>query len=350
MKVRLAKPVFFGEELKEIKAVLESGWWTQGPKVAEFEREFAEYTGARYAVAVSSCTAALHLALLMSEQQSVAVPDFTFPSIANSALAMGYDLDLLDVDPDTYNMSEIDYEGCVVPTHTFGNPCDMDKIKAPFIIEDAACAIGSHFKDKHMGTFGDVGCFSFHPRKLLSTGKGGMLITNSEDLAEKAKMLRDHGRESKYKFMLQGYNFRMSDITAAIGIVQLRHMPEILSKRRIQANYYTELISQHEIPVMTQKTVEGADCNYQSYVVRLLEHSSQEVIGNMYERGIETQIGTYALHLQPTFSFHPPLQNSGKLYDTTLTLPLYHELSVEEQVYVIKSLKEICHQIHARVV
>ncbi len=341
MKVRLAKPVFFGEELEEIKSVLESGWWTMGPKVAEFERKFAEYTGARYAVAVSSCTAALHLALLISDQQSVAVPDFTFPSVANSALALGYDLKLLDVSLDTYNMDETNLEGCAVPTHTFGNPCDMDKIKAPFIIEDAACAIGSYLKDKHMGTFGDVGFFSFHPRKLLSTGEGRMLITNSEDLAEKAKALRNHGQESKYKFMLQGYNFKMSDITAAIGIVQLSHMPEILSKRRIQANYYTELISQYEIPVIPQKTVERAEHNYQSYVVRLLEHDSQEIIGKIYERGIETQIGTYALHLQPTFSSPSPLNNSEKLYETTLTLPLYHELSEEDQFYVIESLKNV---------
>jgi len=341
MKIPLARPVFFGEELEEVKSVLESGWWTQGPKVEEFEHEFARFVGSRYAVAVSSCMAALHLALIISEERNVAVPDFTFPSVANSAWILGRNLKLLDVNVDTYNVDEVDEVGwgCVVPTHIFGNPCDMAKVKGDFIVEDAACSIGAYLKRRHVGTIGNIGCFSFHPRKLLSTGEGGMLVTNNSEIAEKARILRDHGRESK-EFVLYGYNFRMSDITAAVGLIQLRHLPEILKRRREQAELYTRLISELEVEARPQQTVNGAIHNYQSYVVRLFK-DSKEIIAEMARRGIETQIGTFALHLQqghPLSLPHLSIPNSKLLYRKTLTLPLYHEMAEAEQVYVVQNL------------
>lgn len=344
MKIRLGKPVFFGEEVDEIKSVLESGWWTQGPRVLEFEREFAKFVGIKHALAVNSGTAALHLALCCcSDDFIVAVPDFTFPSVANSALILGRELKLLDVDLDTFNIGETSEAGCIVPTHVFGNPCKLDKIEAQFVIEDAACGIGSYYKGKHVGTFGDVGCFSFHPRKLLPVGVGGMLVTDSDEIAYRARILREDGRKNKHKFVIPGYNFRISDVIAAIGLVQIKHFPETLSRRREQAEFYDKLISEFDVPVVPQKVLRGCLPNYQSYVVRL-HRNSREVIKEMAEKEIETQIGTYALHLQPTFAFHPPLQNSKILYETTLTLPLYHELSKENQVYVIKSLKKVLSQ------
>jgi len=337
VRIPLSRPLYTEEELNEIEKTLNSGWWTQGPRVEEFERQFAKFVGSRYAVAVSSCTAALHIALLISKQQDVAVPDFTFPSVANSALILRRNLKLLDVNAETYNLDVVNEEGCVVPTHIFGNPCRMDKVKGSFIIEDCACAAGSYFKGRHAGTFGDCGCFSFHPRKLLSTGEGGMLVTNNPEIDEEARMLRDHGRKTN-RFVLPGYNFRMSDITAAVGLVQLRHIPEILDRRRKQAQLYTKLISELEVPAVPQKTVAEGVHSYQSYVVTL-HKDSRAIIVEMAKHGIETQFGTYALHMQPTFA-SATLPNSKLLFERTLTLPLYHELTEEEQVYVVECLKK----------
>lgn len=316
--IRLAKPHFFGEELEEVKSVLKSGWWSQGEKVAELEDGFAKFVGTRYAVATSSCTTALHIGIQVSLAYGVSVPGFTYPSAKYAALFQRRSYHEVDVNVETYNVESMRREGCLVPTHLFGNPCEMANVKGRFIVEDAASGVGSYYKGRHVGTMGDIGCFSLHSRKLLSTGEGGILTTDRELLDTQARMYRkDQG-------------FKMSDITATIGLIQLRHLPEILEKRRRQAEVYTKLIRELEVPVKPQKTIQGAVHSYQAYVVALPKRS-KEVIREMAEAGIETQVGTFG---------DSDLPNSRFLYERTLTLPLHHELSDEEQVFVIESLKK----------
>jgi len=356
VRIRLARPTFFGEELDLLKEVLESGWWKQGPKVEELEREFAGFVGSRHAVAVSSGTAALHIALEISGLRQVVCPDFTWPAVPNSAMILGKKLQLVDVNLDTYNVDQMerdetersfgptDYseiDAALVPTHIFGNPVDMTKVKGKFVIEDAACALGSYLGQVHVGTFGDCGCFSFDPRKLLPTGEGGMLVTDSDEIAEKARLLRWHGFKDG-KFVDYGYNFKLTDIQAAVGLVQLKHLPEILHRRTYQAMQYKGLIQDLDVPVKPQESVLGAVPNYQAYVVRLPRRISNVTVrAEMLKHGVETQLGTYAVHAQPSFlGFGHDLPVSQILYETTLALPAYHELTLQQQQTVIEALKK----------
>lgn len=364
--IPLAKPTFWGEELELLKGVLESGWWKQGPKVAELEHEFAKFVGSKHAVAVSSGSAALHIALEISAMRGVVCPDFTWPAVPNSAMILRKNLWLVDVNLETYNVDQMerdehtytgvwvnknyaDMDVALVPTHIFGNPVDMTKVKGKFVIEDAACAIGSYLNKKHMGTFGDCGCFSFDPRKLLPTGEGGMLVTDSDEIAEKARLLRWHGFKDG-QFMDYGYNFKLTDIQAAVGLVQLKHLPEILDRRAYQALQYHKLIHDLDVPVAPQQSVPGAVPNYQAYVVRLLgdwhgySEPNRYVIAEMLKYGIQTQIGTYSVRHQPSFAdmfFPETLPNSHELYWLTLALPAYHELTLEQQQTVIETLRAV---------
>lgn len=370
VRIPLARPTFFGEELDLVKEVLESGWWKQGPKVEELEERFADFVKSRNAVAVSSGTAALHIALEISGMRGVVCPDFTWPAVPNSAMILRKNLHLVDVNLGTYNtdqmerdehvykvrtldkkrnmiettfgpMNYVDMDVALVPTHIFGNPVDMTRVKGKFVVEDAACALGSYLNNRHMGTFGNIGCFSFDPRKLLPTGEGGMLVTDSDEIAEKARLLRWHGFKDG-KFVDYGYNFKLTDIQAAVGLVQLKHLPEILDRRAYQALQYHKLIHDLNVPVAPQQSILGAVPNYQAYVVRLPRQISNMAIrAEMLKEGIETQLGTYAVHCQPSFlGLGHDLPVSQMLYETTLALPAYHEMTEEDQVYVIETLKK----------
>jgi len=359
--IPLARPTYFGEEADAVKEVLESGWWKQGPKVLEFEKEFAGYVGSKHAVAVSSCTAALHLAIEISAERRVYVPDFTWPAAANSATVLRKGLELVDVDEDTFNMNELVVDsGCVVPTDIFGNPCDIGLIEAPFIVEDAACAIGSYMNGRHVGARASCACFSFDPRKLLATGEGGMLTTDNEEIAEKARLLRWHGFQGD-RFVDYGYNFKLTDIQAAIGLVQLKHMDEMLNRRASQVHRYRKLIGDYDLPVTPQRTLSGATPNHQAFVVKLPYRALAEgpvnrvVSSRMREHGVETQIGTYCLHCQPSFGWdlenctlgygRGQLRVSELLYTITLALPAYHSMTEPDQVYVIETLKKTLEEL-----
>jgi len=368
VKIPLTKPYTGKEEIEKIKQVLGSGHLTQGPVVKEFEEQFSKYLGVKHAVATTSCTSALLLTLIALDIKAgdeVILPDFTFPATGNVICNVGAKPILLDVDRSTYNIDVNKIEkaitkktSAIIGVHLFGHPADMSPLieiaekYGLHIIEDAACSLGALYKGKQTGTFGDVGCFSFHPRKILTTGEGGMLVTNNLEIAEKATMIRDHGRrirDGKSQFIYFGYNFRMSDILAAIGLMQLRKLSDMINRRRKLAGIYNGMLTERDIGIAPPVEASWAKHVFQSYVTYVTDNYGirrDVCIKKLRDRfGVETQIGTYALHLQPAFKKYSrnavSLNRSRELYERTLTLPLYHELTLEKQRYVIDALEQL---------
>jgi perosamine synthetase len=369
LKIPLMKPYVGTEEIEEIKKVLESGYLAQGPKVKEFESKFAEYIGVKHAIATSSCTTALELALRSigaKANDEVIVPDFTFPATGNIVFHVNAKPVLVDVDSSSYN---IDPEGvkkaiskrtkAIIVVHLFGHSAEMGPLLeiaekcGCYIIEDAACGLGASYEGKQIGTLGNIACFSFHPRKILTTGEGGMLVTNDDRLAEKAATLKDHGKQTKRdksQFVHPGYNFRMSDVLAAIGVAQLAKFDRMLKMRRELAEKYTKMLIKLNFGIKPPYEAPWTKHTYQSYVTYVTpnyRNSRDECISILKNKyGIETQIGTYALHMQPAYSKinsvnKARLERSKNLYLRTLTLPLYHTMSGTEQEYVINALKNL---------
>ncbi|HTD20231.1 MAG TPA: DegT/DnrJ/EryC1/StrS family aminotransferase [Ktedonobacteraceae bacterium] len=356
--IRLCHPWTSSDELEAIKEVLDSGYLTQGPKTEEFEQVVAKYLGARYAFATSSCTTALHLSLValgIKPGDDVLVPDFTFPATANVVIQQGAKPVLVDVSVRTFNMDIEDLQRkytpqtrAILPVHAFGRPAAMDPIlefaraKRLPVLEDAACAIGATYRGKLCGTLGQLGCFSFHPRKIVTTGEGGMITTDDDDLAEKIVILRNHGgirKDGRYEFVGAGFNYRMSDFNAAIGVVQMAKLEDFITRRRRLANLYCSHLQ--DIPGL-QLPYEEQDSmqTYQSFVVRLPEGTNRDgIIARMKQVGVETTIGTYALHTEPYFrqryGYRPgDLPGSYECATRSLTLPLYPQLTDEDMAHV----------------
>jgi dTDP-4-amino-4,6-dideoxygalactose transaminase len=357
--IRLALPYVDDDEIEEIRAVLASGYLTQGPKVAEFERMVAEYIGIKHAFATSSCTTALHLSLValdIGPGDEVLVPDFTFPATANVVVQQGAVPVLVDIDLDTYAIDVkdaahkvTDRTRAIMPMHPFGLSADMDPILelAGYlelaIIEDAATAIGATYKGRFCGTMGDVGCFSFHPRKVITTGEGGMITTSSDSLVEKIQLLRSHGgirREGRFTFEAAGFNYRLSDIQGAMGVAQMRKLANLIARKRDLAAFLSEkLVAFPEVKAPFQPMWGGHI--YQSYVVLLHDQVNRDrVIKLMRDHGIETTLGTYALHAQPFFvrqyDYAPgDLADSYRAYCQSLTLPLYPTMDYDDLQFVV---------------
>jgi perosamine synthetase len=363
--IRLCIPYTGHEELEAIADVLSSGYLSQGEKVVEFERMVAEYVGVKYAFATSSCTTALHLSLValgIGPGDEVLVPDFTFPATANVVVQQRARPILVDIDLDTFTLNIEDLRSkitgntkAVIPVHAFGLVADMDPIlqlskKHGFaVIEDAACALGAKYKGTQCGGIGDVGCFSFHPRKSITTGEGGMITTNRDDLASKISLLRSHGgirREGRFSFEDAGFNYRLSEIHGAMGIQQMKKFKRILALKHRLAISLSEQLGRIE-NCASPKQPDYARHTYQSYVVLLDGDVDRDaVIKRMYEKGIETTIGTYALHLQPYFArqynYLPgEIANSKKAYNRSLTLPLYSGLKAADIDFIVDTLKTI---------
>jgi dTDP-4-amino-4,6-dideoxygalactose transaminase len=371
-KIPLLRPHFGLEELEEIKKVLDSGWVSQGPKVKEFEDKIAEFLGVKYAIAVTNCTAALHLALLsigVKEGDEVLVADYTFPATGHAVLYCGARPVFVDVDLKTYNINPKLIEEkitnktkAIIPVHTFGQPAEMTAIlelAEDFnlkVIEDAACALGAGYKNTYAGTIGDIGCLSFHARKGITTGEGGMVVTDDASLADRIRnssvfgMTSAWDREKSDRFIIPeftevGYNYKMSDITAAVGVAQLRKLDKIIERKRELAKYWDEKLQEMEF-IEAPYVSENVKHVYQSYVALVdKDINRNKLIETLMKKGIQTQIGTYASHIQPVYNSGDKCPNSLDIFNRSLALPMYYMLREEDidiaASYLKKALEEV---------
>jgi perosamine synthetase len=385
MAIPITKPFFGPEELQAVQRPLETGWVVQGPYTQQFEEKFAAFTGSHSAIATSSCTTALHIAVAMLGLQpgdEVIVPAFTWVSTANVVEYLGAKPVFCDIDLRTFN---IDLQHLValitprtvgiIPVHLFGLCADMQAVldiarqHHLWVVEDAACALGAWYHGRHAGTLGDVGCFSFHPRKSVTTGEGGMITTARDDLGRLARALRDHGasrsdltrHEGKAAFLLAeynhlGFNYRMTDIQAALGCVQMDRAKWILAERARRALLYDDMLRAVEW-LETPLVPEGYIHGYQAYVclfcpteptidnVEQLHQRRNALMMRLEAKGIATRQGTHAPvilgYYAEKYGLHPAQFPRAYLADRlSLTLPLYVQMTEAEQAEVCRSLRE----------
>lgn len=362
------------EEWEATKEPILSGWITQGPKVREFEKMFAERHQVKHAIAVSNCTTALHLALVacgVSAGDEVIVPAFTWVSTANAVMYCNAKPVFVDIDINTFN---IDIEAiaakitsktkAIIPVHLFGLCADVNAIKERFpqlmIVEDGACAAGSALHGVPAGGLGHVGCFSFHPRKSVTTGEGGMLTTNDDALAAHMDKLRNHGasisEEQRHHgpkpyilsaFEMVGYNYRMTDIQGAVGVVQLKKLDFFIDERQKWAEYYEEHLS--SIPWLSlPKVPQGYKHGWQSYVTFIDESKApmkrNEMMEILQQKGVSTRPGTHAVHMLDVyakmFNINPQdFPNAFKADQYSMSIPMHNKMVKEDFDYIIDALK-----------
>lgn len=380
--------IFYGKQsidendIDAVVEVLKSDFLTQGPAIEKFEKCVAEYCGAKYAVAVTSATAALHISCLsagLGKDDILWTSPITFTASANCGRYCGADVDFVDIDPSTYNMSIAELEKklqaaeikprVVVPVHLAGQSCEIDKIyklsqKYGFkVIEDASHAIGADYKETKVGCckYSDMTVFSFHPVKIVTTGEGGMVLTNDKDLYEKLVLYRSHGitRDPKlmtgtadgpwyYQQIDLGFNYRMTDMQAALGYSQMQKVNEFVSKRRYLAKRYNELLKNiNGIQLPDQN--EDTKSSWHLYVVRVdfskISKTKNQIFAEMKEKGICLNLHYIPVHTQPYYENlgfkGGDFPNSEKYYEEAFTLPLYYSLTDEQQDHIVKSLVEV---------
>lgn len=354
--------VSFEEVEADLRAVFASGQLTSGPFLAAFEAELAARVGVRHAVATTSATTALHLALHAGGVQpgdEVLVADFTFPATGNVVAQLGAVPVLVDSQPDSFALDPLDAArkltgrtAAIVPVDPFGQPAPAPDLLALardhglLVVEDAACALGASVGDLACGQWATAGCFSFHPRKVVTTGEGGAITTDDDALAERLRRLRGHGAQAGpgggWSFVEHGFNYRLSEPAAVIGLAQLRRLDEILADRSGTAAAYDDRLA--EVPgVEVRRPAAGEQWSYQSYVVLLDEAFDRDaVVAALGRQGIETTLGTYALHAQPAFARygHRPgdLPHSHRAQRQSLTLPLVPRMIRAEVDRVVAAL------------
>lgn len=391
MNIPITKTIFGDEEKEAIVKPLETGWVVQGPNVAKFQNMFADFTGSKYAHAASNCTTALHLgleAMGITKGDKVIVPSFTYVASANAVEYTGAEVVFCDIDLKTFNIDETKLEEIIkkdssikgiMPVNLFGLCANMPYIMELAkkynlkVIEDSACGFDGWIGDKHSGTFGDCGCFSFHPRKSICTGEGGMLITDDEDIANKVSQLKDHGasksdlQRHKEKggsllpdFTMRGYNYRMTDMQGALGVCQMDRKEYIMNGRREVASKYDEVlkdISQLVSPYIPENYKHG----YQSYVCIFtdgedISNLTKEQIDRinikrnifmekLEEMTIATRQGTHAVHTLGYYKNKNNFKDEDFLMSyaadrLSIALPLYAGMTNEEFDYVISNIKE----------
>lgn len=355
-RIFLMRPEIGNEELKLIKKVLNSKTLTEGTITKEFEERVAQYVGTKYAIATTSATTALHTCFesLNVRGKEVLVSDFTFPATAQAiALAGGIPV-LVDVDLESMNVTSDIIENSITnkihvisPVAIFGNSLDSKvyalRKKNIRIVEDAATNLGTKLGHHHTGKLADLTCFSFHPRKIITTGEGGMITTDDSVLAKKITSYKTFGKKDN-KFVTMGTNYKISDVLSAIGLAQMSKLESIIKKRIAMAKIYDELISKIDI-IQPQKPTKNSRHTYQSYVCRITKPNLRnKIIKKLAQQNIESQIGTYALHCLPAFAKTRHLgllTNSETLYKNTITLPLHVDLDTADQETICKIIKNL---------
>jgi perosamine synthetase len=388
MKIPIAKCDFSPADIAALCKPLESGWVSQGPYVAEFERKWCEFTGSGHSVATTSCTTALHLSLAalgIGPGDEVIVPSFTWVATANVVEALGAKPVFCDIDLATFNMDPAllkqlicEKTKAIIPVHLFGLPAEIERIcqiagdNSLLVVEDAACGFGARCKGRHVGTFGDTGCFSFHPRKAITTGEGGMVTTNNQELAEVLRALRNHGatasdyeRHHKSKpymlpdFPYLGYNYRMTDIQGSLGSSQMDRAGEILQKRLSWAKRYNEALTDTPWLIRPRQTADSFH-GFQAYVclfqpeisegmcyspdrVREVNKQRNTFMDYLENKGISTRPGTHAVHCltyyAKKYSLPPDSCPRSLIADRcSVALPLFPSMTDEEFDYVITAI------------
>jgi len=366
----IAAPTLGDEEWEALREPLATGWLTQGPKVAAFEEAFAARHQVTYALATTSCTTGLHLALAalgIAPGDEVIVPAFTWVATANVVLYCGATPVLVDVDLDAAAVVSAVTERtrAVIPVHLFGLCADMDAVRAAVpahvaLVEDAACAVGAAYQGRPAGGLGDVASFSFHPRKIITTGEGGMVTTDDGELAERARTLRNHGaavsEEERHAgpkpyllpdFDVMGFNYRMTDLQGAVGLVQLGRLDGLLEGRRRLAAAYDEQLAELDW-VQAPVVPDGYAHSWQAYVCLVAEDAPSprnEVMERLHERGVSTRPGTHAVSELGFYRKHLPdavgaAPRAAQLQERTLALPLHNAMDVDDVSYVVDCLRE----------
>ena len=359
------------QDIEAVVNVLKSDYLTTGPKIAEFERKVADYTGAKYAVAIANGTAALHAACYaagIGEGDEVITTPITFAASSNCVLYCGGTPVFADINPETYNISSVDIESqitsktkAIIAVHFTGQPCEMDQIHEIadkhnlIVIEDGAHALGAVYKGKRVGTLSDMTTFSFHPVKHITTGEGGMILTDNPKLYERLKLFRTHGitREENlltkndgpwyYEQRDLGFNYRITDIQCALGTSQMDRLPGFLEKRKKIAEQYNEAFAgNNQIQLPYQK--EGCDNAWHLYVIRVKNGNRKEVFEKLRAAGIGVNVHYIPVYQHPYYRSHGYAQvvcpNAEEYYKECISLPMYPDLKEEEQEYVIKKVLE----------
>lgn len=382
--IPIARTSLTEEEIHSVFGPLRSGWLVQGPKVREFEEKWSAFTGAKHSIAVTSCTTALHLSLAalgFGPGDEAIVPAFTWVATANVVEHLGGKVVFCDIDMETFNLDPNQLKEkitprtkAILPVHLFGLAAEMDSIlqiaqkHGLWVVEDAACGFGSRYHDRHVGTLGDTGCFSFHPRKAITTGEGGMITTQSDDLADKLRKLRDHGAAlsdlqrhmGARPYLLAdhpyaGYNQRMTDLQAALGSAQMDRAPQIVAERQRLAKVYDAALA--DLPwLKTPAHVAGCEHGYQSYPclfqpekitpgsVSAIHQLRNDWMDQLLKQGISTRPATHAVHMLDFYKGKYKLKpedfpNARIANDCSISFPLFHGMSDQEQHQVIQVIR-----------
>lgn len=373
--IRLTIPSIEDDDLQAVREVLASGYLVQGQRVAAFEQAVADHVGTRYAVAVSNCTAALHLALLALDVRPgdlVLVTAYSWVATANVIELCGAQPVFVDIQADTFNMDPRALEEAlarlmsvpdtarrvraILPVHTFGQMADMPAILGLAerhglpVVEDAACALGATLNGRQAGSWGALGCFSFHPRKAVTTGEGGMITTDDPALARRLRALRNHGQDpdaATPSFIMPGFNYRLTEFQGALGLTQMSKLDRVIRARRALAANYDQLL--HGTEIRPPAVVENSQHVYQSYVTLLPEKMVPKragLIADLKKNGIETNIGTWHMPLTTYFRTRYEYRVgdfpvSDEVFARTLTLPLYENLPTEDQGKVVEKVSTL---------
>jgi len=376
-KIPIAVPSLGDEEWHAVREPLLSGWLTQGPKVAAFEKRFADLHGAKHALAVTSCTTGLHLALLgvgVGPGDEVIVPAFTWVATANAVIYCGAKPVFVDVSRDSYNIEISDVVRRITPrtkaviaVHLFGLCADIDALREALpaqvkIIEDAACAAGGQYKGRSAGVLGDIAAFSFHPRKSITTGEGGMVTTNDRAAAEIMDQLRNHGasisEEQRHlgpkpyllpEFNMLGFNYRMTDLQAAVGLVQIEKLSQFIDERARWARWYAEQLADIEWLRLPKNPNNGRHA-WQAFVTYVDPETAplprNEIMATLQDKGISTRPGTHAVHMlgyyRDSYGTKPDdFPGARDCNDNTMAIPLHNKMTEEDYKYIADALRSL---------